>query len=518
MKRIIAIFILVCSLVIYFLYENYQNKDKIIKPSKKEYINSLVISEKNAKVIKLSNSKNFLPFHPVKMIPLENEIIFINQGKLFNFQIKSSKIVEIKIPFYTHEIVNANLFKNKIYFLDKLNLIYVYDLKNKNFIKLNFNQYKDLEPQFISISSSENINILDNSRNKIFILNNNQLKEYKQNNSESSNFNTDNNLTESIDFYSEKGIFYVLEKGNTLKLLSKNQSDEYSLIQKNDSYGYLKINSNNLLKNLYFSGGYNGNIISVSKITKKIEGIYYLYFKNNLLPIFDLCIKNNIMYILAGNYIFIFDDFKENQFKKSVLSKNYKNLFSDSLKNLKGFKIPIDNGDSLPRHSSLFAGARRLYRNGIHEGIDFFENVDTSTPVIATKKGIVIRADVNYKEISISEHKNILANCQKLGFTTPQIANKLRGRQVIIQHENNIISVYSHLSKVNVKKGDIVDDSDIVGYVGNSGTTDGVYKTNKGLHLHFEIHIDDKSKDLEYYLGKYLSVEETMQIYRQIFD
>ena len=224
------------------------------------------------------------------------------------------------------------------------------------------------------------------------------------------------------------------------------------------------------------------------------------------------------MYILAGNYLLIYQSFGENNFNNLKSIDN--DLLESSLKfnQLKNIKIPLDNGDSLPIHSSVFPGARRLYRKGIHEGIDFFENVSTSTPVIACKKGIVIRADTKYQEMTKSAHNKILEECISLGYTKPDIADKLRGRQVVISHSGKIISVYAHLSKTNVKVGDNVDEGDIIGFVGNSGTTDGVYKTKQGLHLHFELHIDDKSKNLEYYLGKYLTVEETMQIYRKVFD
>lgn len=518
----IYLFVVLFAFSLYFLYDNYQNKDiKDVKISI-EKINSFVISEKNAEFIKLNNREYSIPFHPIRIIKIQSDIYYIDSGKIYKINSQSKKIVEIKIPYKSQEIVNLALFNNKIYFLDKLNIIYVYDLSNKKFIqKYNFNYIKDIEPQFISIKSNNKVYILDNSQNIIFSLENNKIIPFKfkklENIIQYSNFD----LTESVDFYKENNDFYVLNRGNILKIISNNVTNEYNLNQKNDIYNYLRIFSDKNLKNIYFIGGYNGSIKSFSKLNKKVEGNYFIKYKNTSLAVYDLFIENNVLYILADNYLIIYDNFRENNF--NLLRDNFDyDLLDKSLEiiNLKNIRLPLDNGSSLPLHASVYPGARRLYRTGIHEGIDFFENVNINTPVISCKKGIVIRVDKNYKNIDKKTHENILKKCKDLGYTPSDIADLLRGRQVVIKHENNLISVYSHLSKVNsdLEIGQEVDEGDILGYIGNSGTKDDVNKTNKGLHLHFELHINDKSKNLEYYLGKYLSVEESMQIYQKIMS
>ena len=146
-KYIISFLILVFGISGYFIFENYQNKDKVIKTVKSEKINALIISQNNAKVIKLNNKKSNLPFHPVKILLFKNYIFFIDQGKVFKLNLANSKIVEVKIPYNTHEIINGTVYGNNLYFLDKLNIIHVYNLVNNKFAtKLNFNQYKDIEP------------------------------------------------------------------------------------------------------------------------------------------------------------------------------------------------------------------------------------------------------------------------------------------------------------------------------------------------------------------------------------
>lgn len=55
------------------------------------------------------------------------------------------------------------------------------------------------------------------------------------------------------------------------------------------------------------------------------------------------------------------------------------------------------------------------------------------------------------------------------------------GYVVQIQHNNNIISIYKHLSETTKKAGDIIKAGESIGVVGNTG------ENSKGTHLHFEL-------------------------------
>lgn len=55
------------------------------------------------------------------------------------------------------------------------------------------------------------------------------------------------------------------------------------------------------------------------------------------------------------------------------------------------------------------------------------------------------------------------------------------GNNVIINHGNNTFSLYAHLSKINVKKGDVVTKDTIIGEMGATGRA-------SGDHLHLEIY------------------------------
>ena len=61
--------------------------------------------------------------------------------------------------------------------------------------------------------------------------------------------------------------------------------------------------------------------------------------------------------------------------------------------------------------------------------------------------------------------------------------NNLNGHYVFIQHANNIVTKYLHLSKRLVAKGDKVRQSDVVGRLGSTGRV-------TGAHLHYEFVVD----------------------------
>ncbi len=62
------------------------------------------------------------------------------------------------------------------------------------------------------------------------------------------------------------------------------------------------------------------------------------------------------------------------------------------------------------------------------------------------------------------------------------------GRVVRVQHRFGIQTVYAHLARLSVKKGDYVTSGDVVGSMGSSGRSDGA-------HLHYEIRVNKGSKD-----------------------
>lgn len=67
------------------------------------------------------------------------------------------------------------------------------------------------------------------------------------------------------------------------------------------------------------------------------------------------------------------------------------------------------------------------------------------------------------------------------------------GKTVIIDHKNGYKTVYGHLSKIQVKKGQIVEKGEKLGVMGSTGNS-------TGIHLHFEIHKNGKPQNPLNYL------------------
>lgn len=91
-----------------------------------------------------------------------------------------------------------------------------------------------------------------------------------------------------------------------------------------------------------------------------------------------------------------------------------------------------------------------------HNGVDF--GVSTGTEVFSVMDGKVIAT----------------GNCGKYAY----------GKWVAIDHGNGLVTLYGHLSKQKVNKGDSVDQGDVIGLSGNTG-----YST--GPHLHFSVFSSD---------------------------
>jgi murein DD-endopeptidase MepM/ murein hydrolase activator NlpD len=107
-------------------------------------------------------------------------------------------------------------------------------------------------------------------------------------------------------------------------------------------------------------------------------------------------------------------------------------------------------------------------RNERHEGID-----------IAARKGTIVKA-------SRSGHV-IYSSNQISGY----------GNMIIVKHSDNFSTVYAHLSKFDVRKGQFVTRGQKIGRVGRTGRA-------TGSHLHFEIRSDRVAVNpLLYLQGQY---------------
>lgn len=63
------------------------------------------------------------------------------------------------------------------------------------------------------------------------------------------------------------------------------------------------------------------------------------------------------------------------------------------------------------------------------------------------------------------------------------------GFTVKVQHDDGVVTVYKNLEKLVVEKDDILDEGQMIGTVGNSGSFEMAQKP----HLHFEMIVEDKN-------------------------
>ena len=152
-------------------------------------------------------------------------------------------------------------------------------------------------------------------------------------------------------------------------------------------------------------------------------------------------------------------------------------------------------------------GDPRPYRNGVHQGIDFY-GPPIDTPVYPVAAGIVVRVDRDYTPMPKATRDRMLARCREIGGTPGErgvpfdpefgdVLDRLRGRQVWVYHGRNasgepVLSVYAHLNGVgDIEVGEFVTRERIVGYVGNSGTSQEGISTTREVHLHLEIYVGE---------------------------
>ena len=107
-----------------------------------------------------------------------------------------------------------------------------------------------------------------------------------------------------------------------------------------------------------------------------------------------------------------------------------------------------------------------------HYGVDF--SAPKGTPIYATGNGTVAKVKKSRR-----------------GF----------GNHVVINHGFGYESLYAHMTKYTVRKGQKVKRGDIIGYVGSTGKS-------TAPHLHYEVHKDGKKINPVYYFHNDLSPEE----------
>ena len=182
------------------------------------------------------------------------------------------------------------------------------------------------------------------------------------------------------------------------------------------------------------------------------------------------------------------------------------------------YVVPVESA-TISSRSNHLPGAPRAYRNGIHEGFDFYSGtvsvaISYGTPIRAVADGVVVRADHGYVENTQAEYDALIATAKASLDTPPDILDKLRGRQVWIRHAGGFITRYAHLSSVAeaMVVGQTVRQGDIVGGTGNSGTLEAAQGTRDDPHPHVEIWRKDGV-----YLGAVMEPAQIWALVPQVF-
>jgi len=118
------------------------------------------------------------------------------------------------------------------------------------------------------------------------------------------------------------------------------------------------------------------------------------------------------------------------------------------------------------RGSGYFSAERN--GNRVHRGIDLL--ADIGSPVMAARSGRVI--------ISTSQPNGM-------------------GLYVVIQHPRGVTTLYGHLSKIYVRKGQLVRQGQVIGAVGRTGNAN---HSSILPHLHFELRENNIPRDPLQYL------------------
>ena len=182
-----------------------------------------------------------------------------------------------------------------------------------------------------------------------------------------------------------------------------------------------------------------------------------------------------------------------------------------------GFIYPIA-GACIPQGDQLMPNAPRAYRNGFHEGLDFYPGlacaeVKRGTPIIAVAAGTVIRADLNYQDLTLAQITELDAKTKAQGFSDPVTLDTYRGRQVWVDHGGGVVTRYCHLNSIDpaTRVGIAVKAGTVLAGVGESGTPESITAPNTELHLHFEVRMGES------FLGSGLPVATVRALYERLF-
>ena len=129
------------------------------------------------------------------------------------------------------------------------------------------------------------------------------------------------------------------------------------------------------------------------------------------------------------------------------------------------------------------------------------------TSVFGTRLHPILGTEREHQGLDLAAKRGQLVTASSKGVVLRAGPAGGHGNQVIIQHDGDVTTRYSHLSRVLVVTGDVVEQGDVVGAAGRTGLATGV-------HLHFELWKDGVPSDPLDELGPTDSGEEPSFVQR----
>lgn len=530
---------------------------------------TMYIDSKGIQKILLADNNGMPLIQPIDMSLSDDELYVIDSGTLYFVQLPSlEQFQEHEIPaitmtpiltptaqidgFPVKEIVavDAESIKDGLYVLDKSNDIFYFNKLTKTWSlhRSQASNYTKPDPHFLNIATYGNrLYLLDTSRNQIW--------RYPPNEAGAAYLNSDllwlqpnnePNVTECVDLAVD-GSVYTLDRQGLITQYTPDLAAKFHVsttgLSHIDEWNERAVVPVALFTKpdipLFVADAGRRRVAAYDK--KNGTFLRQWVFADN--PEFDrlhsLHVNENVLYMLAGNHLYVYQIkdmsvpppltgvLPEFVLEEKIIPASL-NLLSvypndpkvaDLLAKYQ-LRLPIA-GKVLPQLFVFYPGARRAYRYGVHQGIDFYEQdkgvrMKIGSPVFAAADGVVIRADIDFQEMTMDELNANLQIAHDQHFTPPDILDKLGGRQVWIDHGDGLITKYLHLSEIpeEIKVGTPVTSGQIIGYVGLSGTPDGIEGNLSYPHLHFEIRFGE---DQRYYLGQWLTIDQTRRLLESLF-
>ena len=221
---------------------------------------------------------------------------------------------------------------------------------------------------------------------------------------------------------------------------------------------------NDKVKSLRFIASVDNELIQMENVFKAIN----VKLKNDDLVSVETILKNNE----------IIDPDSDNFFRGLKTRLNLLAIYKDALQNLP-LKPPMEH-----YYVSSSYGPRKHPVTGkyrMHHGIDL--------------------AGTWQENISVSADGTVVFAGYHGSF----------GKVIRIRHNYGIMTTYGHLAKINVRRGDIVNEGQVIGKMGRTGKV-------KGAHLHYEISVNGKSQNPAIYIkiGRNLLSRSSLKGYANI--